>query len=94
MDEVGFWRSVRVVGILSGALLSVFIVLYLIIVAGYATHAYINRIDPDPPTCVHDQTCQDSYGSLVKCTRTYSADDAGRPINLPDAPMPRDAGAK
>jgi hypothetical protein len=94
MDEDEFWQGVRVIGLIAGGLLTACVVIYLIFVAGFATHAYINRIDPDPPVCVHDETCQDRYGGLVTCTKSYPSDGAGHPINLPAAPTPPDAGAK
>lgn len=86
MNDDEFKEWVRIIGLWFAGIMGAVIGLYLLIVAGWATHAYINQIDPDPPMCRHEQTCQDKYGQLVRCVRRYEADDAGNAINLPDPP--------
>lgn len=91
MNDDEFKEWVRIIGLWFAGIMGAVIGLYLLIVAGWATHAYINQIDPDPPMCRHEQTCQDKYGALVRCRLKYEADDAGHPINLREEPA-NDAG--
>jgi len=51
MDDEDFKSAARWCALIIGGIMGAMIALYLIIVAGWAAHAYINQIDPDPPSC-------------------------------------------
>jgi hypothetical protein len=90
MDEKEFWAALRMGSLILGGILGAFIIVYLIFVAGYAAHAYINRIDPDPPYCVTVEKSADARGHLYDTTVKHPLTDAGQPTNLD--PTLSDAG--
>jgi hypothetical protein len=93
MDDEDFKKYLRLAGFIVFCVMGSMLTIYLLIVAGWATSAYVNQLSPDLPVCVHQQLCQDRYGALVQCTRKYLADDAGHAINLPvDPEASKDAG--
>lgn len=75
MDDESFKKALRAAVLIGGCVMGAIIGIYLLVVAGYAAHAYINQIDPDPPYLgLCSDQCKDNYGNLINCThKVYAA---------------------